>query len=67
MENLTYYLKNLGFSRNRIGEKMDNLNDWFLHRCPPPSGSKFRKYASGTKESMYMEYLDWCTENGIFH
>jgi hypothetical protein len=65
VEPLSYYLKKLGFFRDRIGEKLDHLNDWFIQRCPPPSGSKVRKYVSGTKESMYMEYLDWCTENGI--
>lgn len=66
VEILSYFLKKLGFFRDRIGEKLENLNDWFLQRCPPPSGSKVRKYVSGTKESMYMEYLDWCTANGIF-
>ena len=36
-----------------------------MERCGPPSGSKVRKYAYGTKESMYLEYMGWCTEKGI--
>jgi len=62
---MDYYIKELGFNRNRIGERLDNLNDWFLERCRVPSGSKYRKYATGTEESMYLEYVGWCTEQGL--
>jgi hypothetical protein len=47
VEHLDYYLRDLGFIRDRLGEKRTDLEDWLIKRCGPPSGRHKRYYTYG--------------------
>jgi hypothetical protein len=47
VEHLDFYLKDLGFVRDRLDEKRTDLEDWFVKRCGPPSGRHKRYYTYG--------------------
>jgi hypothetical protein len=42
---LPFFLRELGFPRNRIGDRGPELEDWFVDRCGPTSGRDKRYYA----------------------
>lgn len=58
---LRFYLTQLEFLRNRLGERERTLFDWFIVRCIVPSGKNKRYYRHGTPESMWLEYAKYCT------
>lgn len=49
VEHLDYYLRELGFIRDRLGERRTDLEDWFVKRCGPPSGRHKRYYTYGMR------------------
>jgi hypothetical protein len=57
---LRFYLTQLEFLRNRLGEREKTLFDWFIVRCTVPSGRNKRYYRFGTPESMWLEYASYC-------
>lgn len=62
---MNYFLRELGFERNRFGIKEDGLIAWLAGRCLVPSGRFKRYFIRGTEETMYYEYLCYCVEKGI--
>lgn len=70
---LSFYLKELGFKRNKLQEKMPHLLEWFSLNCSTHSGRNQRCYV-GDKQTMFYNYFNWCTKEGkhfvspkIFH
>lgn len=59
---LTYYLRELGFPRDKLGEKQVWALHWMELFCPFPSG-RSKRYFTGTPESMYAAYLNWALSN----
>jgi hypothetical protein len=47
---LRFYLTQLEFLRNRLGEREKTLFDWFIVRCTVPSGRNKRYYRFGTPD-----------------
>jgi len=64
IEELKFYLMQLEFLRDRLGEKKSTLFTWFISRCTVPSGRKKRYYMYGTPESMWVEYMNYCVDLG---
>lgn len=60
---LVYYLINLGIPRNRLGSKEIYAMEWFTVKCIVPSGKNKRCYY-GTFTVMFIDYLNWCIDNG---
>jgi hypothetical protein len=52
IEPINYFLRDLGFMRDRIGERADELDEWFIERCGPTSGRHKRYYAYGMSERL---------------
>jgi hypothetical protein len=55
---LSYYLHSMGFPRDRLGSKEDQLLAYICLSCPVPSGRK-KRYYFGTPTSMYIHYHLW--------
>jgi hypothetical protein len=58
---LVYYLRNLGFNRNRNPHQQFVLQ-WIAIFCLTPSG-RWKLYFFGTLVGMYLSYYNWCTTN----
>lgn len=56
---LSYYLRELGFPRDRLNEAKIYLSTWLSENCPVRSGQRTRSY-TGTKEMLWTEYALWC-------
>jgi hypothetical protein len=46
-ETLDYYLKELGFTQDKLKKKRTDLEEWLVSRCGPPSGRHKRYYTYG--------------------
>ena len=60
-QSLAYYLRNMGFNRNRLVDQKYVLQ-WILIFCLTPSG-RWKLYFFGTIVGMYLSYYSWCTAN----
>lgn len=60
---LIYYLINLGIPRNRLAIKEIYVVEWFSLKCIVASGKNRRCYY-GTFQVMFVDYLNWCIDNG---
>jgi hypothetical protein len=52
VEHLDYFLRDLGFVRDRLGEKRTDLETWLIKRCGPPSGRHKRYYTYGMRNEV---------------
>lgn len=51
---LDYFMRDLGFMRDRLGERGDELHEWFVERCGPTSGRHKRYYAYGMRMNHHL-------------
>ena len=61
---LSYYLRELGFPRDRLGEREAYVLQWLEDNCPFPSG-RSKRYFVGTSQMMYGAYLSWTLSNNL--
>jgi hypothetical protein len=55
VQDLNFYLTQLEFLWNRLGDREKTLFDWFIIRCLVPSGRNKRYFMYGTPESMFLD------------